>query len=53
MSSDNASLRNTQQNSLLSSANDMDADEHRLIVDVYLCEFVFICGCLRRFRSDA
>ena len=31
----------------------MDTDEHRLTVDFYLCEFVFICGCLRRFRSEA
>ena len=31
----------------------MDSDEHRLIVDFYLCKFVFICGCLRRFRSEA
>ena len=31
----------------------MDADEHRLIVDFYLCKFVFICGCLHRFRSEA
>jgi|GEM_PF-6345620 len=28
-------------------------DEHGSPVDFYLCEFVFIGGCLRRFRSEA
>jgi hypothetical protein len=26
----------------------MDADERRLTIDFYLCEFVFICGCFRK-----
>ena len=31
----------------------MDADEHRLIVDFYLCQFVFIYGCWHRFHSES
>jgi hypothetical protein len=31
----------------------IDTDEHRFTVDFYLCEFVFICGCLPKFRSEA
>ena len=31
----------------------MDADEHRLNVDLYLGEFVFICGFCRRLRYEA
>ncbi len=30
----------------------MDPDERRLTVDFYLCEFVFICGCLHTFCSE-
>ena len=31
----------------------MDADEYRLTVDLYLFEFVFICGCCRRLHDEA
>ena len=31
----------------------MDTDEHRLTVDFYLGQFVFICGCFCTFRYKA